>query len=205
MAITSLCLDNEPMTQELHSVLGSPLQGPWPAGSQELYLGMGCFWGAEKKFWVLPGIVTTSVGYMGGHAVNPSYQLVCTGTTGHAEIVRVVYNPAVISTYDVLKVFWENHDPTQGNRQGNDIGTQYRSAVYWTNAEQEDLVRRSAAAYQQVLNSKGFDPITTELRSAEGLTYWFAEDYHQQYLYKVPHGYDCHAHTGIDLPALAAL
>lgn len=193
------------MTQELHSVLGSSLHGPWPAGSQELYLGMGCFWGAEKKFWVLPGIITTSVGYMGGHAANPSYQLVCTGTTGHAEIVSVVYDPAVLSTYDVLKVFWENHDPTQGNRQGNDIGTQYRSAVYWTNAEQEDLVRRSAAAYQQVLLSKGFDPITTELRGAQGLTYWFAEDYHQQYLYKVPHGYDCHAHTGIDLPELAAL
>lgn len=193
------------MTQELHSVLGSSLHGPWPARSQEIYFGMGCFWGAEKKFWVLPGIVTTSVGYMGGTASDPSYELVCTGRTGHAEIVRVVYNPAVISTYDVLKVFWENHDPTQGNRQGNDIGTQYRSAVYWTNPEQEELVRKSAAAYQQVLASKGFDPITTELRSADGLTYWFAEDYHQQYLYKVPHGYDCHAHTGIDLPALASL
>ena len=193
------------MTQELHSVLGTALQGPWPAGSEEIYLGMGCFWGAEKKFWVLPGVITTSVGYMGGHAAHPSYELVCTGTTGHAEIVKVVYNPAVISTYDVLKVFWENHDPTQGNRQGNDIGTQYRSAVYWTSSEQEGLVRRSATSYNAVLLARGFDPITTELRTAQGLDYWLAEDYHQQYLYKIPHGYDCHAHTGIDLPALASI
>ena len=188
------------MTQ--HLLLPSTLEGPWPEGSQEVYFGMGCFWGAEKKLWQIPGVISTSVGYMGGHSADPTYPMVCTGATGHAEIVRVVYNASEVAFYDILKVFWENHDPTQGNRQGNDIGTQYRSAIYWTTPEQEVLVRQTAVAYNEVLRSKGFDPITTELASAEGKTYWLAEDYHQQYLIKNPNGYDCHAHTGIDLPAV---
>lgn len=187
-----------------HLVLNSEIEGPWPEDSQRIYLGMGCFWGAERKLWQIPGVVSTAVGYMGGDGQDPTYPLVCTGTTGHAEIVLVVYNDADVDLYDILKVFWENHDPTQGNRQGNDIGTQYRSAVYWTSPEQEALVRQTALAYDQVLVSKGFDSITTELRDADGLVFWYAEDYHQQYLIKNPNGYDCHAHTGIDLPARVA-
>lgn len=183
-----------------HAVLGTPLEGPWPDGTAVLYLGMGCFWGAEKKFWRLPGVITTAVGYQGGHTPHPTYEEVCTGLTGHAENVLVAYDPGVISTYDVLKVFWENHDPTQGHRQGNDVGTQYRSALYWTTAEQEDLARRSARAYEKVLRAHSFEHITTDMRSAQDLPFYYAEDYHQQYLHKVPHGYDCHAHTGIDLP-----
>jgi peptide-methionine (S)-S-oxide reductase len=163
---------------------------------------MGCFWGAEKKLWVAPGVLNTAVGYMGGHSANPLYPEVCTGTTGHAETVLVVFDPAVTSAYNILKIFWENHDPTQGNRQGNDIGTQYRSAIYWTNPELEKISRETAKLYNDVLVSKGFDPVTTELDTAQGKTFWYAEEYHQQYLIKNPNGYDCHAHTGIDLPAL---
>jgi peptide-methionine (S)-S-oxide reductase len=186
------------MTQ--HLIFATTLEGPWPEGTEVVYFGMGCFWGAEKKFWQVPGVVSTSVGYMGGHSPDPSYPMVCTGATGHAEVVLVAYNPELVSFYDVLKVFWENHDPTQGNRQGNDVGTQYRSAVYWTTDAQEALVRQTAAAYSQVLTSKGFDAVTTELADAKAHKYWLAEDYHQQYLIKNPNGYDCHAHTGIDLP-----
>ena len=186
------------MTQ--HLIFATTLEGPWPEGTEVVYFGMGCFWGAEKKFWQVPGVVSTSVGYMGGHSTDPSYPMVCTGATGHAEVVLVAYNPELVSFYDVLKVFWENHDPTQGNRQGNDVGTQYRSAVYWTTDAQEALVRQTAAAYSQVLTSKGFDAVTTELADAKTHKYWLAEDYHQQYLIKNPNGYDCHAHTGIDLP-----
>ncbi len=183
-----------------HLVLGTDIYGPFPEGSQRIYLAMGCFWGAERKLWQIPGVVNTACGYMGGHSEDPTYPLVCTGTTGHAEVVLVVYNQNEVDLFDILKVFWENHDPTQGNRQGNDIGTQYRSAVYWTTPEQESLVRETSLAYNNVLVGKGFDPITTELRDADGLTFWYAEDYHQQYLVKNPNGYDCHAHTGIDLP-----
>ena len=190
------------MTQ--HLTLNTDIHGPWPASTERIYLGMGCFWGAEKKFWQVPGVVCTAVGYMGGTAEDPTYPLVCTGSTGHAEIVLVVFDPAVVTTFDVLKVFWENHDPTQGNRQGGDIGTQYRSAVYWTTPEQEQLVRKTAGIYNDVLVSKGFDPVTTELDTADGKTFWYAEDYHQQYLIKNPDGYDCHAHTGILLPELAS-
>ena len=145
---------------EMHLVLDSDIRGPWPQGTEVVYFGMGCFWGAEKKLWTIPGVVSTAVGYMGGTASDPTYPLVCTGSTGHSEIVLVAYDPAKTSVYNLLKCFWENHDPTQGNRQGNDIGTQYRSAVYWTNSGQEDLVRQTRDAYNAVLVSKGFDPIT---------------------------------------------
>jgi peptide-methionine (S)-S-oxide reductase len=181
--------------------------GPFPAGVVTLYLGMGCFWGAEKRLWQLPGVHTTAVGYQGGSTPHPTYAEVCTGLTGHAEMVMVAYDPAVVATVDVLRVFWENHDPTQGMRQGNDVGSQYRSAVYWSTHEQQVLVERSAAAYNEVLQSEGFDPITTELGPAvvDGeivLPFYLAEMNHQQYLHKHPHGYDCHAHTGILLPEI---
>lgn len=189
--------------QGTHAVLGTPIEGPWTPGTAVIYLGMGCFWGAEKKFWRLPGVVTTAVGYQGGYTPHPTYEEVCTGSTGHTENVLVAYDPSVISTLDILKVFWENHDPTQGYRQGNDIGTQYRSALYWTTAEQKDLAERTCRAYDDVLRARGFDPITTEIADASTRPFYYAEDYHQQYLHKVPHGYDCHAHTGIDLPAIA--
>ena len=192
-----------------HAVLGTALLPPFPAGVVPLYLGMGCFWGAEKRLWQLPGVFTTAVGYQGGLTPHPTYDEVCTGLTGHAEIAMVAYDPARIPTLDVLRLFWENHDPTQGMRQGNDVGTQYRSAIYWTTDEQEDLARRTAAAYADVLAAEGFDPITTELGAADigeqvVRPFFYAESYHQQYLApsKNPHGYDCHAHTGILLPAL---
>jgi peptide-methionine (S)-S-oxide reductase len=185
-----------------HEVLGTPLEGPFPEGLEHLYVGLGCFWGAEKRFWRVPGVYTTAVGYQGGITPNPSYDEVCSGRTGHAENVLVVYDPAKVSTYDLLKVFWENHDPTQGYRQGNDVGTQYRSALYVTTPAQAELAEATKEAYEKVLVAKGFDPITTEVLSADGLPFYYAEPYHQQYLYKVPHGYDCHAETGIPLPPL---
>ena len=187
---------------ELHLVFGDDIRSPLPTGVEVMYLGMGCFWGAEKKLWTAPGVVRTVVGYMGGQSPDPLYPVVKTGTTGHAEIVMVAYDPQITSTYNILKIFWENHDPTQGNRQGNDIGTQYRSAVYWTTPAQEEIVRETRDAYNDVLVKLGFDPISTELDSADGKTFWYAEEYHQQYLIKNPNGYDCHAHTGILLPAL---
>lgn len=141
------------------------------------------------------------MGYQGGDYAEPDYRTVCTGRTGHAEIVKVVYDENLLSTRAVLKVFWENHDPTQGNRQGNDIGTQYRSAIYWTNDDQAEIARSTAAEFGKILQAAGIGPITTELRSAAELTYWLAEDYHQKYLQKNPNGYDCHAHTGFYLPA----
>lgn len=190
---------------ETHLVLNTDIRGPWPTGTEVIYFGMGCFWGAEKKLWVIPGVVSTAVGYMGGDGIDPTYPLVCTGATGHAETVLVAYDPTKTSIYELLKCFWENHDPTQGNRQGNDIGSQYRSAIYWTNPEQEKWARDTREAYNAILVSKGFDPITTELASAEGKKFWYAEEYHQQYLIKNPNGYDCHAHTGIDLPAQESL
>jgi peptide-methionine (S)-S-oxide reductase len=185
-----------------HAVLGTPLEGPWPEGHVALYLGLGCFWGAEKRFWKVPGVHTTAVGYQGGYTPHPTYEEVCTGRTGHAENVLVVYDPSVVATYDLLKVFWENHDPTQGYRQGNDIGTQYRSALYWTTDEQADLAERSRAAFDALVRSKGYGEVTTELAPASELPFYYAEPYHQQYLHKVPHGYDCHAETGLHLPLL---
>jgi peptide-methionine (S)-S-oxide reductase len=184
-----------------HAVLGTPLQGPWPAGTEVIYLGMGCFWGAEKRLWRLPGVVTTAVGYQGGATPNPTYDEVCTGRTGHAENVLVAYDPSALTVDEVLRVFWENHDPTQGYRQGNDIGTQYRSAVYWTTDAQQAVVEDTAARYGAELARRGFDPITTELAPALPRPFYYAEEHHQQYLYKVPHGYDCHAATGVALPA----
>jgi len=189
----------------VHEVLGTSMLGPFPAGVVTLYLGMGCFWGAEKRLWQLPGVHTTAAGYQGGPTPHPTYSEVCSGRTGHAEMVLVAYDPTVVATIDVLRVFWENHDPTQGMRQGNDVGSQYRSAVFWSTHEQQALVESSAAAYDEVLRSEGFDPITTELGPAlqDGevvLPFYYAEPHHQQYLHKNPHGYDCHAHTGILLP-----
>jgi peptide-methionine (S)-S-oxide reductase len=185
-----------------HAVLGTSLIGPWPDGTETLYVAMGCFWGAEELYWRLPGIVTTSVGYMGGFTPNPTYEEVCTGRTGQTETVLVAYDPSTISEYDVLKAFWENHDPTQGYRQGNDTGTQYRSAIYYTTEGQRDLIERTRDAYAGIIAQRGNDDITTEIAPAESSTYYLAEDYHQQYLYKVPNGYRCHANTGLALPAL---
>jgi peptide-methionine (S)-S-oxide reductase len=185
-----------------HAVLGTCLTGPWPEGTEVLYVAMGCFWGAEELFWRQSGIVTTSVGYMGGYTPNPTYEEVCTGQTGQTETALVAYDPTVISTYDILKAFWENHDPTQGYRQGNDTGTQYRSAIYYTNDEQRDLIKRTRDAYAVVIRDRGYDDITTEIAPAHDVVYFLAEDYHQQYLYKNPNGYRCHANTGLALPAL---
>ncbi len=185
-----------------HAALGTSLEGPWSETAEVIYFAMGCFWGAERKFWQVPGVVTTAVGYQGGFSPNPTYEEVCTARTGHTEAVMVAYEPAEVSTYQLLKVFWENHDPTQVFRQGNDVGTQYRSAIYWTTADQERLSDATRDAYNDVLVGKGFDPISTEIRPASGLEFYFAEEHHQQYLYKIPNGYDCHADTGILLPAL---
>ena len=165
-----------------------------------LYVGMGCFWGAEKKFWQLPGVIETEVGYQGGSAIRPTYREVCTGHTGHAEVVKVVYDTVVVSTRTVLATFWENHDPTQGNRQGNDIGTQYRSVVYWTDESQQLEVLSTLEEFGQVLAGAGLSTITTEVGSADQHTFWPAEEYHQKYLKKNPNGYDCHSSTGHYLP-----
>ena len=187
-----------------HAVLGTSLTGPWPNGTQVIYLAMGCFWGAEELYWRLPGVVTTSVGYMGGFTPNPTYEEVCSGRTGQTETTMVAYDPAVISTYDILKAFWENHDPTQGYRQGNDHGTQYRSAAFYTTDEQGDLLETTRAAYAEVIAARGYPEITTQIGPAGERAYYLAEDHHQQYLYKNPNGYRCHANTGLALPALTA-
>jgi len=184
-----------------HAVLGTPLEGPWPEGTQVVHVAMGCFWGAEKAFWNLPGVVTTAVGYQGGYTPHPTYEETCTGRTGHTEAVLVAYDPAKVSTEQIFAVFWEHHDPTQGFRQGNDVGTQYRSAVYWTTPEQEAAYRATREAYQKRLTEKRYGDITTEGRPAtEAGPFYYAEDYHQQYLYKVPNGY-CPSHgTGVSCP-----
>ena len=170
-----------------HAVHGRPLLPPFPDGAQTIYLGLGCFWGAERLFWQLDGVWTTAVGYMGGLTKNPTYEEVCSGQTGHTEAVLLVYQPAVISLEQILSVFWQAHDPTQGNRQGNDIGTQYRSAIYAPDEASLELARQSAKAYGQALSQAGYGPITTEISSAD--RFFYAEDYHQQYLHKVPNGY----------------
>jgi peptide-methionine (S)-S-oxide reductase len=183
-----------------HEVLGTPLAPPYPAGTQIAEFAEGCFWGAEKKFWQLPGVVSTSVGYEGGFTLNPTYEEVCSGRTGHAETVRVVYDPAKISYEDLLKAFWEGHNPTQGMRQGNDVGSQYRSAIFYHSPEQEAVARDSLAAYQKRLSDAGYGEITTEITPAP--EFYFAEDYHQQYLSeaKNPYGY-CPDHgTGVSCP-----
>lgn len=178
----------QPVSQaQPHAVHGRPLLPPFPDGAQPIYLGLGCFWGAERLFWQLDGVWTTAVGYMGGLTENPTYEEVCSGQTGHTEAVLVVYQPAVISLEQILSVFWQAHDPTQGNRQGNDIGTQYRSAIYAPDEASLELARQSAKAYGQALSQAGYGPITTEITSAD--QFFYAEDYHQQYLHKVPNGY----------------
>lgn len=183
-----------------HFVTGRPLVGPFPESTEIAVFGMGCFWGAERRFWSLPGVFTTSVGYAGGHTPNPTYEEVCTGRTGHTEAVMVVYHPDQISYDELLKVFWETHDPTQGYRQGNDVGTQYRSAIYTTTDSQLDQAKLSRDLYQSVVGAEGFGDITTEIAPLG--EYYYAEDYHQQYLGKNPHGYDCHANTGLAYPGL---
>src|SRR4051794_25963155 len=149
-----------------HAVLGTPLQGPWPAGTQVLYVAMGCFWGAEKAFWSVPGVITTAVGYQGGFTPNPTYEETCSGLTGHTEMVLIAYDPKQVTAEELLRVFWEAHDPTQGYRQGNDLGTQYRSAVYWTTEEQHAAYQSSKTAYQAALKKAGYGEITTDARSA---------------------------------------
>jgi peptide-methionine (S)-S-oxide reductase len=183
---------------ERHEVLGTPLAGPWPDGTQVIYVAMGCFWGAERIFWQLPGVVTTAVGYMGGFTPNPTYEETCTSRTGHTETVLVAYDPEVTSPELLLKAFWENHDPTTPNRQGNDIGTQYRSAIYWTTPEQEAAVKATSEAFQRELTEHGLGPISTEMRPAsEAGEFYYAEDYHQQYLHKNPGGYCNHGPNGL--------
>jgi peptide-methionine (S)-S-oxide reductase len=190
-----------------HTVLGTPLLGPYPEGLETADFGLGCFWGAERKFWQLPaGVHTTLVGYQGGYTENPAYEEVCSGLTGHTEAVRVVYDPKQISYERLLQVFWESHNPTQGFRQGNDVGTQYRSAIYWTSPEQAEVAQETAKRYAEVLSAKGYDAITTEIApAAEAGPFYYAEDYHQQYLSdaKNPNGYRCHATTGVPFPDAA--
>ena len=178
-----------------HFVNGRSLSPPWPDGHACILLGMGCFWGAERLFWQLPGVYVTAVGYAGGEHQNPSYELVCSGTTGHAEVVLVVYNAKTTQLDDLLKVFWQEHDPTQGMRQGNDVGSQYRSAIYCRDENQLQLVRESLQRYQQALTASGYGAITTEVRNLQDFHY--AEDYHQQYLAKNPGGYCGLAGTGV--------
>jgi peptide-methionine (S)-S-oxide reductase len=183
---------------ERHEVLGTPLAPPYPPGTQVAEFALGCFWGEEKMFWQLSGVVSTSVGYEGGFTPNPTYEEVCSGRTGHAETVRVVFDPAKVSYSELLQKFWEAHDPTQGMRQGNDIGTQYRSAIFYTSPEQKAQAEESAAMYQKRLTEAGYGEISTQIVPAG--EFYFAEDYHQQYLYKVPNGY-CPDHgTGVSCP-----
>jgi peptide-methionine (S)-S-oxide reductase len=172
---------------ERHFVNGNPLEPPFPAGLQLALFGLGCFWGAERKFWTLPGVYSTSVGYAAGRTPNPTYEEVCSGNTGHAEVVRVVYDPARIGYEELLRVFWESHDPTQGMRQGGDIGTQYRSGIYWHDEAQREPAERSLRAYGERLAAAGHGAITTEVLPAP--PFYYAEDYHQQYLAKNPGGY----------------
>lgn len=181
-----------------HAVLGTPLRGPWPEGTRSVQVGMGCFWGAERIFWRLPGVVSTAAGYAGGFTPNPVYEEVCTGLTGHTEAVLVAYDPQQIDLEHLLKAFWENHDPTQGFRQGNDLGTQYRSAVYWTDPADEELVRASREAMNAVAQRSGFGEITTELAPAG--PFYYAEGFHQQYLHKNPNGYCNHGPNGMSCP-----
>lgn len=186
---------------ERHAVLGTPLAGPWPDGTEVIYLALGCFWGAEKEMWKLPGVVTTAAGYQGGYTTFPTYEEVCTGLTGHTEAVLVAYDPTVLSTTELLRTFWTLHDPTQGFRQGNDVGTQYRSAVYTTTPEQAEVARATREAFEPELRRNGYGAITTEIRpAADAGLFYYAEDYHQQYLHKVPNGY-CPVHsTGVACP-----
>ncbi|MCP3140042.1 peptide-methionine (S)-S-oxide reductase MsrA [Pyxidicoccus xibeiensis] len=183
---------------EKHEVLGTPLKGPVPEGMQEVVLGLGCFWGAERKFYQTPGVYSTAVGYAAGLTPNPTYREVCSGQTGHNEVVRVVFDPKKLSFEELLRVFWESHDPTQGMRQGNDVGTQYRSGIYYTSEAQKRAAEASRDAYQKALQAKGFDAISTEILPAP--PFYYAEDYHQQYLEKNPGGYCGLGGTGVSCP-----
>ena len=180
-----------------HFVTGEPLDAPFE-GMQRILVAMGCFWGAERKFWEAPGVVSTSVGYVNGLTPNPTYEEVCSGRTGHTEAVRAIFDPSVTSYDEMLRVFWESHDPTQGMRQGNDVGTQYRSGLYYYDDEQKELALRSRDAFQARLRAAGFGEITTEIAAAP--EYYFAEDYHQQYLAKNPNGYCGLGGTGVSCP-----
>jgi peptide-methionine (S)-S-oxide reductase len=186
------------MTPGRHTILGTPPAGPWPEGTRTAIFGLGCFWGAEKDFWQLPGVVTTAVGYAGGATPNPTYQEACTGRTGHAEAVLVAYDPVRISYEELLKTFWESHDPTQGMRQGNDLGTQYRSMILTADNDQRAAAEASRDAFQANLTKAGYGAITTEIAPAG--PFYYAEDYHQQYLDKNPRGYCPNHSTGVKLP-----
>jgi peptide-methionine (S)-S-oxide reductase len=196
---------SEPAYQvpETHAVLGTPLKPPFPEGIEVAYFALGCFWGAERLFWEMDGVYTTAAGYQNGVTPNPTYEEVCTGKTGHAEAVMVAYDPNKVSYEDLLKVFFEEHDPTQGMRQGNDVGTQYRSGIYFVNDAQKETAERARDAYDAELRAAGKEPVTTEIEPA-GLFY-YAEDYHQQYLHKVPNGYCGLKGTGVtcNIPAAA--
>jgi len=181
-----------------HAVLDAPLEPPFPEGFETAVFGMGCFWGAERIFWQAPGVYTTAVGYAGGYTPNPTYEEVCSARTGHAEVVLVVFDPAQTSYNDLLKLFWENHDPTQGMRQGNDLGTQYRSAIYYTTAAQRDAAEASRTMYSERLHEAGYGDITTEI--AQAGPFYYAESYHQQYLDKNPGGYCNHGFNGVSCP-----
>jgi len=188
----------------VHDVLGHPMVPPFPDAVERMVVGMGCFWGAERRFWTTPGVYSTAVGYAGGHTPNPSYEEVCSGLTGHTEAVLVVFDPARVSYTELLRSFWEGHDPTQGMRQGNDVGTQYRSAIYCFDEAQQRAAEASREAYQQALTAAGFGVITTEIAPAG--PFYYAEPYHQQYLHKVPNGYCGLGGTGVrcDVQALVA-
>ena len=189
----------EPLpTAERHHVNGRPLKGPYPAGMETAIFALGCYWGAERKFWQAPGVWVTAVGNAGGFSANPTYEEVCAGLTGHAESVLVVFDPAQLAYTDLLRLFFESHDPTQGLRQGNDVGSQYRSAIYWTTPGQRDAALAAKAAYEEALMAKGYGPITTEI--AEAGPFYFAEAYHQQYLAKNPNGYCGLGGTGVSCP-----
>ena len=186
-----------------HEVLGNPIAPPFPDGLETAVFGLGCFWGAERVFWRAPGVYTTAVGYAGGYTENPTYEEVCSGRTGHTEAVLVVFDPSETSYEEILRLFWENHDPTQGMRQGNDAGTQYRSAIYAYGEEQLQAAQRSKEAFQEALKKKGYGLITTEIRPAP--EFYYAEDYHQQYLAKNPFGYCGLGGTGVSCPVGAQI
>jgi peptide-methionine (S)-S-oxide reductase len=181
-----------------HFVLGTPITPPFPDGFERMVVGMGCFWGAERMFWQAPGVHTTAVGYAGGITPNPTYEEVCSGRTGHTEVVLAVFDPARTSLDEMLRIFWEGHDPTQGMRQGNDAGTQYRSAIYWANDAQREAAEASRESFQSELTKAGYGSITTEIAAAG--PFYYAEDYHQQYLAKNPNGYCGHGGTGVSCP-----
>tara|TARA_Y100001970_G_scaffold110068_1_gene137468 strand:+ start:14004 stop:14645 length:642 start_codon:yes stop_codon:yes gene_type:complete len=189
--------DVEIEVPDQHFIKGTKLRGPFPKDLQQVIFGMGCFWGVEKRFWELEGVFTTAVGYSGGYTKNPTYREVCTGMTGHNEVVLVIYDPSIVSFEDLLTTFWEDHDPTQGMQQGNDVGTQYRSGIYFLNESEEDLILQTKSQYQIQLNNNNLGKITTEIKKAG--PFYYAEHYHQQYLAKNPDGYCSLAGTGVKI------